>query len=122
MDSKPNSTIYVNNLNEKVKKEELKKSLYHLFSQFGSILGKDPRLALMSLCCICYYSCFLISSDADIVALKTIKMRGQAFIVFKDIASASAALRSLQGCPFYNKPMRLDFAHVSMQRSAWLID
>ncbi|OQV24532.1 putative U2 small nuclear ribonucleoprotein B'' [Hypsibius exemplaris] len=84
MDAKPNSTLYVNNLNEKVKKEELKKSLYHLFSQFGSIL--------------------------DIVALKTIKMRGQAFIVFKDISNATAALRSLQGCPFYNKPMRLDFA------------
>ena len=51
---------------------------------------------------------------ADIVALKTIKMRGQAFIVFKDIGHATAALRSLQGTPFYNKNMKIDFAQVCL--------
>lgn len=40
-----------------VKKEELKKSLYAIFSQFGQIL--------------------------DIIASRTLKMRGQAFVVFK---------------------------------------
>lgn len=79
MDIRPNNTIYINNLNEKIKKEELKKSLYAIFSQFGSIL--------------------------DIVALKTLKMRGQAFVIFKEIASATNALRSMQGFPFYDKPM-----------------
>ena len=29
----PNHTIYINNLNEKIKKDELKKSLYAIFSQ-----------------------------------------------------------------------------------------
>ena len=58
---------------------ELKKSLYAIFSQFGTIL--------------------------DIVAMKTLKMRGQAFVVFNDIASATNALRSMQGFPFYEKPM-----------------
>lgn len=58
---------------------ELKKSLYAIFSQFGPIM--------------------------DIVALKTLKMRGQAFVVFKDISSATNALRSMQGFPFYDKPM-----------------
>lgn len=84
MDIRPNHTIYINNLNEKVKKEELKKSLYAIFSQFGQIL--------------------------DIVALKTLKMRGQAFVVFKDINSATNALRSMQGFPFYDKPMRIQYA------------
>ncbi|EEC08680.1 U1 small nuclear ribonucleoprotein A, putative [Ixodes scapularis] len=79
MDIRPNHTIYINNLNEKVKKDELKKSLYAIFSQFGQIL--------------------------DIVALKTLKMRGQAFVVFKDLNSATNALRSMQGFPFYDKPM-----------------
>lgn len=32
-------------------------------------------------------------------------MHGQAFIIFKDLASATAALRSLQGFPFYGMPM-----------------
>ena len=76
MENPPNQTLYINNLNEKVKKEgmgkvlckftfevyhlpktELKKSLYAIFSQFGPIL--------------------------DIVAMKTLKRRGQAFIVFQ---------------------------------------
>lgn len=83
MDLRPNHTIYVNNLNEKVKKEELKKSLYAIFSQFGQIL--------------------------DIVALKTLKMRGQAFVIFKEISSATNALRSMQGFPFYDKPMRIQY-------------
>ena len=58
---------------------ELKKSLYAIFSQFGQIL--------------------------DIVALKTLKMRGQAFVIFKEVTSATNALRGMQGFPFYDKPM-----------------
>ena len=46
-------------MNEKIKKEDLRKSLYVLMSQFGQVL--------------------------DIVALKTMKMRGQAFVIFKEI-------------------------------------
>ncbi|XP_073975412.1 U1 small nuclear ribonucleoprotein A snf [Rhodnius prolixus] len=84
MDIRPNHTIYINNLNEKIKKEELKKSLYAIFSQFGQIL--------------------------DIVALKTLKMRGQAFVIFKEIASATNALRSMQGFPFYEKPMKIAYS------------
>lgn len=84
MDIRPNHTIYINNLNEKIKKDELKKSLYAIFSQFGQIL--------------------------DIVALKTLKMRGQAFVIFKDINSSTNALRSMQGFPFYDKPMRIQYS------------
>eukprot|EP00116_Pleurobrachia_bachei_P010252 sb/3470514/ len=80
----PCQTLYINNLNEKVKMEELKKSLYAIFSQFGEIL--------------------------EIVAGKSLKARGQAFVVFKDINSASNALRSMQGFPFYEKPMRINYA------------
>ncbi|XP_073529432.1 U2 small nuclear ribonucleoprotein B'' [Phyllobates terribilis] len=84
MDIRPNHTVYINNLNDKIKKEELKRSLYALFSQFGHVM--------------------------DIVALKTTKMRGQAFVIFKELASATNALRQLQGFPFYDKPMRVQYA------------
>lgn len=84
MDVQPNNTIYVNNLNEKVKMEDLKKSLYAIFSQFGQIL--------------------------DIKASKSLKMRGQAFVIFKDVNGATNALRSMQGFPFYDKQMRLAYA------------
>ena len=39
----PNHTIYINNLNEKIKKDELKKSLYAIFSQ---VLLSSPHLYL----------------------------------------------------------------------------
>ena len=37
MDVRPNHTVYINNLNEKIKKNDLKKSLYAIFSQFGQL-------------------------------------------------------------------------------------
>ena len=55
-----------------------------LFSQYGTIL--------------------------DIVAMKTFKTRGQAFIVYRDISSATLAVRNLQNRPIFDKPMRVQFA------------
>lgn len=83
-DIPPNQTIYIKNLNEKVKKEELKRSLYALFSQYGRIL--------------------------DVVALKTAKLRGQAWVVFTEVTAASNAVRQMQNFPFYDKPMRIQYA------------
>jgi U2 small nuclear ribonucleoprotein B'' len=37
----------------------------------------------------------------DVVALRTMKMRGQAHITFRDIQTASQAMRSLEGCEFF---------------------
>ncbi|KAM6428482.1 U1 small nuclear ribonucleoprotein A isoform 2-T2 [Liasis olivaceus] len=37
-------------------------------------------------------------------------MRGQAFVIFKEICSSTNALRSMQGFPFYDKPMRIQYA------------
>ena len=68
--------------------------MYAIFSQFGQIL--------------------------DIVALKTLKMRGQAFVVFKEIPSAVAAIKSMQGFPFYDKPMRIAFARTDSDMIAKL--
>ena len=56
---------------------ELRRSLYSLFSQFGSVL--------------------------DIVAMKTMKMRGQAFVIFREVTAATNAMRGLQGFIFYGK-------------------
>lgn len=37
-------------------------------------------------------------------------MRGQAFVIFKELGSSTNALRQLQGFPFYGKPMRIQYA------------
>ncbi|KAI3353600.1 hypothetical protein L3Q82_020117 [Scortum barcoo] len=47
--------------------------------------------------------------------MKTMKMRGQAFVVFKELAAATNALRQLQGFPFYNKPMRIQYAKTDSE-------
>lgn len=72
----PNQTLYVTNLpSNKIKKEDLRTELYLLFSTYGSVL--------------------------DVVALKTMKMRGQAHIVYKDIQTATQAMRALDGFEFF---------------------
>jgi len=77
--NQPNTTLYVNNLNDKVNKEELKSQLFSLFTTYGKII--------------------------DIVASKNQKMRGQAFLVFTDLAGATSAMRACEGMVFYDKPL-----------------
>merc|ERR1740117_1607302 len=85
-DLPPNQSLYVNNLNDKINVETLKKSLREVFAAFGGII--------------------------DIIAMKSLKRRGQAWIIFKELSSATNALKSLQGFPFYNKPMRIAYART----------
>ena len=84
MEIPPNNTIYVNNLNEKIKKEELKKSLFAIFSQFGRIL--------------------------EIMVSKRLKLKGQAFVIFESVKSSTEAINSMQSFPFYDKPMRIQYS------------
>ncbi|KAJ9506232.1 hypothetical protein QJQ45_000452 [Haematococcus lacustris] len=94
MDIPPSPTIYVSNLYEKLPKEELKKCMYALFSQFGKII--------------------------DVVALKTLRLRGQAWVVFTDSAAATNALRTMQGFPFYEKPIKIQYAKTESDAVAKL--
>lgn len=80
----PNQCLYFRNIYEKVKKNPLKRMLYALCSPFGRIL--------------------------DVVAVKTMKLRGQAWIVFADLPAATTALRHLQGFGFLGKPLAAQFA------------
>ncbi|XWS46629.1 hypothetical protein CRYUN_Cryun14cG0085000 [Craigia yunnanensis] len=79
-----NMTLYINNLNEKIKIDQLKRSLHAVFSQLGKIL--------------------------DMLAFKTLKHKGQAWVIFEDVNSAINALRRMQGFPFYDKEMRIHYA------------
>lgn len=81
----PNSTLYINNLNDKVNKDELRSQLFALFTTYGKVI--------------------------DIIASKSSKMRGQAFLVFTDLASATTAMRACDGMVFYDKPLVCSFVH-----------
>ena len=56
----------------------------------------------------------------DVVAAKTYKLRGQAWVVFDNVASATAAVRGLQDFPFYDKPMRITYAKSKSDATAKL--
>lgn len=76
----PNQTLYVTNLpSAKIQKSDLKTALYLLFSTYGVVL--------------------------DVVAMKTIKMRGQAHVVFRDIQAATQAMRALEGFEFLGREL-----------------
>lgn len=84
METAPSQSLYVKNLNDSLSKQDLRTNLYLLFSTYGAVL--------------------------DVVALKTQKMRGQAHIVYKDIATASQAMRETDGMEFFGKPMTVRYA------------
>ena len=79
-----NETLYVNHLNEKIKTDLLRENLYYLFSQFGDVLEINIR--------------------------KSRKMRGQAFIVYKDINDATRAKVSLNNFLFLGSRINIDYA------------
>ncbi|CAE7939744.1 SNRPA [Symbiodinium necroappetens] len=85
-DIPPNQTLYVNGLNEKIKVQELKNCLLELFSSYGEVI--------------------------DIVAAASLKKKGQAFVVFRDISCATNALRSLNGFVFLDKPMKINYCRT----------
>ncbi|EEU48546.1 uncharacterized protein NECHADRAFT_90073 [Fusarium vanettenii 77-13-4] len=81
----PNQTLYVTNLpSSKIQKADLRTALYMLFSTYGPVL--------------------------DVVALKTMAMRGQAHIVFRDIQAATQAMRSLEGQTFLGRELKIQYA------------
>ncbi|PFH60681.1 hypothetical protein XA68_10551 [Ophiocordyceps unilateralis] len=81
----PNQTLYVTNLpSNKIQKADLRTALYMLFSTYGTVL--------------------------DVVALKTMSMRGQAHIVYRDIQTSTQAMRHLDGQTFLGLPMKIEYA------------
>ena len=74
-----NQSLYIQNLPDKIQKDDLKRELYMLFSTYGPVI--------------------------DVNALKNAQMRGQAHVLFKDIPTASQALQGCQGSDFFGKEM-----------------
>ncbi len=77
-------TLYIQNLNEKIKIPVLKASLRGLFKSYGEVL--------------------------DVVAHSNLRMRGQAFVSFESPEIAKKALKEVRGFPLYSKPMVSHFA------------
>jgi hypothetical protein len=79
-------SVYVRNLEERVKPEQLKSTLEAVFSEYGTVI--------------------------DIVAKTNLKAKGQAFVVFDKPESAQAAINEVQGFEVFDKPMQLALART----------
>lgn len=84
----PNQTLYVKNLNDKINRDDLKRSLYMLFSTYGTVLD-------------------VVTAR---VGTKGQSMRGQAHIVFRDVQTSTQAMRALQGFEMFDKKMTITYA------------
>lgn len=83
-DYAPKETLYVRNIEEKLKKTKLKEVLHAAFSEYGRIV--------------------------TITALRTDRLRGQAWITFQDVESAKAAKRDMHNKEFFGKKIDVQFA------------
>ncbi|OJI90146.1 hypothetical protein ASPTUDRAFT_52051 [Aspergillus tubingensis CBS 134.48] len=74
----------VRNLEERIKVDQLKEALEEIFSEYGTVL--------------------------EIVAKTNLKAKGQAFVVFDTVESATRAIDEINGFELFDKPMVLDYA------------
>ena len=58
----------------------------------------------------------------DVVVMKTYRLRGQAWIVFADVAASTNARNAMQGFPFYDKPLvsQLSAAPILTLNHPWI--
>ncbi|KAJ4419004.1 hypothetical protein N0V82_005229 [Gnomoniopsis sp. IMI 355080] len=80
----PITTVYVRNLEERVKPEPLKDALRAVFSEFGNII--------------------------DIVAKTNLKAKGQAFVVYDNADAARQAVEEADGFDLFNQPIQVALA------------
>ena len=87
-----NATVYVSNIDWSIKKPVLRRALHALFSRHGKIL--------------------------DIITLRREGLRGQAWVLFADVAAASDAVRSESGFSFFGRDLKVVYAREKSDRVA----
>ncbi|KAL7897952.1 hypothetical protein HDV63DRAFT_375576 [Trichoderma sp. SZMC 28014] len=87
----PITTVYVQNLEERVKPEVLSDALKTIFSEFGNVI--------------------------DIVAKRNLKAKGQAFIVFDQPSAAQNAIEEVEGFELFGKPLRVAMARMQSDKT-----
>lgn len=84
--------IYIRNLQERITVPKVTETLKTIFSEYGKIL--------------------------DIIVKESLKRKGQAFVVYTDVESATRALEDVQGFEIFGKPMILEYART--KSDAWV--
>ncbi|KAI9013253.1 hypothetical protein BC832DRAFT_528689 [Gaertneriomyces semiglobifer] len=82
--TEPCQTLYIRNLPETRATKTLETALKSIFAQYGDVLSIRMK--------------------------RNIKQRGQAFVTFAEVESATKALKEVQGFPLSMKPMDIQYA------------
>ena len=88
----PNPTLYIKNIDWKIKKPLLKRALYSLFTRHGKVL--------------------------EVIVLRRDGLRGQSWVVFDNVQAATAALQAEQGFSFFGKDLAIEYARSPSDRIA----
>jgi RNA recognition motif-containing protein len=89
----PSQTLYIRNLDDRISVNELKRQLYCLFS--------------------------FVAPVVEIEARRGVKTRGQAWVSFTTVETASTAMQRLQGFNFLGREIAIEFAK---SRSKSIVD
>ncbi|EKE40055.1 hypothetical protein ENUP19_0180G0031 [Entamoeba nuttalli] len=79
-------TLYINNLDQSIKPNRIRDSLNTVFGAYGNVLQVCVR--------------------------KSLKMRGQAFVIYDTKESAQFAMESLQNHELFDRPMHINYSKV----------
>jgi U2 small nuclear ribonucleoprotein B'' len=79
----PNETLYVNNLNDRIKEGTMKPYLKKLFAQFG---------------------------PCDVIVMSSLRRRGQAWIIYENMDQSRLAMEALQSQTVFGKKMRISYS------------
>jgi U2 small nuclear ribonucleoprotein B'' len=90
--NQPNATLYIKNIDWKIKKGLVKRALYALCARHGKVL--------------------------EIIVLRKEGLRGQAFVIMEHVHAATAARQAEQGFSFFGKDLVIDYAHRKSDRIA----
>ncbi|KAI2507477.1 hypothetical protein MHU86_6969 [Fragilaria crotonensis] len=88
----PSPTLYVSNIDWKIKKPLLRRALYSLFTRHGKVL--------------------------EIVTLRKDGLRGQAWVIMDDVQAATAALQAENGVNFFGKDLVIQYSKEISDRIA----
>lgn len=86
LNADPNRTVYIRNVNERIPPTIVKQEFARICGEYGTVL--------------------------DVVARRSIKKRGQVFVVFDDIANAVRAHDALQNYAWQGKQLSVAYAYT----------
>lgn len=88
----PSATLYVKNIDWKIKKPLLKRALYSLLTRHGKVL--------------------------EIVILRRDGLRGQAWVIMDNVQAATAAIQAENGFTFFGKDLVIEYSREPSDRIA----